>query len=379
MNLIDQASYSAPVVVFLAIAALAVSRVRRTRGLAIAVLIATVAVAVATPLLRERLARYAIIACGYIADVSVVDLGPSYPRAADGVGRTFAGWTVKSTLQCTPLLALAPLALWRRTWPLVVVLGPCAVLYASLISRANLDDTPDAMGWPWVYVRYTFPALPGLAVASVVVVERLGLRRRDLALALALAAALAIALILTPNDKPLWRRLVLVLLPLLLGTSALAVTLRALNGDRPSRLARTTVALTLGLGIAIGLGHDLRANIDAKRDVDRLVDRVGALVPHRFAMVGYLGNFDAALTTTATHDVEYADALRVHGRYSDLHALLDHWRDEHRPVYFFVRALNGGPRDEPINPWPDVSFERVTDQKDTFDMFLVRRSPPTTP
>jgi len=53
-----------------------------------------------------------------------------------------------------------------------------AALYGSLITRAN-EPNVYALGFPWVYIRYTMPALPLLFVMTVVVVERLRIRGRE--------------------------------------------------------------------------------------------------------------------------------------------------------------------------------------------------------
>jgi len=355
MNLVNQAMYSAPTAAFLvAVFIVAVVVHRRTRNAywLLGVLIAAGLVAFAVEPLRVRFVRYAVVALGYLVDMSLIDLAPMYQRAPDGLGQYFGGWVAKSTLQCTPILALAPLALrhaGKDRWPMMAILIPGAALYASFIMRANLEYA-DALGFPWVYLRYTLAPLPAFFVASFVVVERLEPTRRDLWSTISVGAALAVVLALTHSDSSLAKRVLLLVLPLV-GAAAVVVTaLRSQSATEPSNLARLMASLVGALGIGIALGHDLRANVDTKIPCDAAVESFSRVVPQRFALVGYLGQFDVLLTTAATHDVEYADLLRL-SSLLDVRPLLDHWRSEGRPIYFVWGS-------DLQSPWPDASFTR---------------------
>jgi hypothetical protein len=385
MNLVDQVRYSAVPGLFALVVLAAVVLARKRRLLVVAILAGAVAIAAYVPALREKFVRYAVVALGYLVDMSFIDMGAAYPPAPDGLGHYFAGWVPKATLQCTPLLVLAPLALrgsWSsrpptmtrsdvpQRWPLLAILVPCAMLYVSFITRANLVYV-DALGCPWVYIRYTFPALPGLLVASLVVVERLRLRVEHLLAAVVVATLVCLAFLETRDDTSLVKRVVLLVVPIVLGVVAFAGVLAAHRIERLRPPTRAIVGVLAGLGLAISLGHDLRANVDGKKGCDAYVNHLRSILPHRFALVGVLGQFDLALTTAATHDVQYADTLRIVGRYPDLHALLEHWHAEDRPVYFLWEG-------EPYNPWPDVTFERVSTQPDLFRAHL-RPAPTASP
>jgi hypothetical protein len=354
MNLVDQLRYSALPALLLATTLAAALVTRRRKGGVLLVVIASLLVIAAAPPLREPFVRYAVVAWAYLVDLSFVDLGPQYTRAADGLGRTYAGWVVKSTLQCSPLIILAPLALRGagvRRWPLLAMLLPCAALYASFIMRANLAY-PDALGFPWVYIRYTFPALPALLVASTVVAERVELKS-DLRFVLVMAILPGALLLATRDDTLLAKRLLVLVVPLFLAAAALVAASRAKRGAEPLRFARRIVALTAGLGIAIALGHDLRANVDVKRADDAIVDQLAAIIPQRFALVGVVGQFDVLLSTAATHDVQYGDAdVLVDHSFLHLRPLLDYWRAEGRPIYVFSL-------EPPRSPWADVSIAPV--------------------
>jgi hypothetical protein len=357
MTLGEQLRFSAlPMAVF-AGAAVGFYLARRHRPARIAVGVGVAALLALEPHLREHALRYAAVAWGYVVDMTTLDMGPPYPLLPDGVGRTFAGWVIKSTLQCTPLLMLAPLALRRvgpRRWALLAVLVPCAALYASLITRANLANQI-AIGSPWVYIRYVLPALPGLVVASLAVVEELAPKRDDFVLAGIVAIVLTVTYVMTPDDALLGKRLALLVAPVAVGAASLALTAVALwRADRVSQarpFTRGFVAVAVGFGLASGIGHDLRAHVATKRRDDRQVDALDRALPPRFALVGALGQFDVALTLAVTHDVEYADVLRLRD-YAELRPLLEHWWADGRPVYeFWTRP--------PRSPWPDVSFRPI--------------------
>lgn len=352
MNLGDQLRFSAPAIAFLGLVAAAILAVRRRRAWVLAVLVASAGIAFATPLLQQRFARYAEVALGYFVDVSLIELEPPYQRWPDGLGYLFGGWAVKTVLQCSPILILSPLA-WmgakERRWAVAALLVPAAALFASLVMRANLGNV-DAFGWPWLYMRYTFAALPLLVVASFVVIERLRPGRGALMVASAIAFGLGVYFARS-DDTSRTARVILLLLPLALAAATLVLVVRWHRRGGSPRAAIFALACVGGTAAAICVGHDLRVNADLKVRDGAFIDRLTRTVPHRFALVGVLGQFDGVLATTVSHDVQYADLLRL-ADYRDLRPLLDHWREEDRPIYFW---LDG----EPYSPWSDVSFREV--------------------
>jgi hypothetical protein len=326
---------------------------RKKRGIAIAFAIAGIVFALLVEPLRAKFFRFGVLAYGFVFDMSLIKLGPPYDLAADGVGRSFGGAVAKSTLQCTPILILAPLAFRIRRelrWQLILLLAPCATLYASLL-RANLSLLIDGLGWPWLYIRYTLPGLPLLLAATVAVIERVRFRASDAWIALGVACVVGYVVCST-DEGPLRVRLAIVVLPLVAAFGALVAAAWYMRSSRPAPfIARACIAAAIGIGVAVGGAHDLRLNLLVKKGCDDLVDKFGQAVPERFAFFGVLGQFDVWLSLAALRDVEYADLLRIPD-FASMRPVLDYWHAEHRPIYMLLL-------DDPPRLWSDVTYVPV--------------------
>lgn len=366
-NVGDELRYGAPCAVFGAALATALLLARKRRGWMIAIGVAGVALALIVPPLRTRLLRFGLMAFGNLVDLDPVGMGSPYERPADGLGQFFGGHLVKATLQCTPLLALAPLALrfeGARRWRVVVLLVPSAALFAALALRANLPNV-DAIGWPWTYIRYTLPALPMLIVASVAVLEDLRPTLGDAAVALLVALVLSVGLS-AADEHRLATRLALLVWPVVVAVLAfVAIARDPERAGRMARAGRLLAAAALGTGVAVALAQDYPGNASVKVGCDDLVDRFAKVVPERFAFVGVLGEFDVLLSIAATHDVEYADLLRLPG-FAAIRPLLDYWRSDGRPTYLLSMIT-------PPSPWADVSYQPVAGVD---HVYLVQFVPP---
>jgi hypothetical protein len=319
----------------------------------VAVLAAALALLILVPTLRARVVRCCAVLYAFIADMTLFDLESPYDRAPDGIGRIFGNYVVKATLQCTPVLLLAPLAarIQRVRWPIAFLLATSAALYGTLMLRADMPNA-DTMGWPWVYIRYTLPALPLLAVATVVLLEEMQPTVVDAFVAVATALVLGYRFAYTTEVSSLSNRIGVVVLPLVLAEAAfIGAAVARLGADRAPQLARTFAFLALGAGFAISTGNDYRANANVKTGCDGVVDRVMAATPERFGLVGVLGQFDVLLTVAALRDVQYADLLRVPD-FASIRPVIDYWRSDHRPVYLFSIT-------PPPDVWPDVAFRPV--------------------
>jgi hypothetical protein len=351
-NIGDELRYVAPCLALCVACGGAFYLARRKKAWTVAVAAAGILAAVLVEPLRTRFLRFALVAFGFVFDLRLLDMGSPYEPAPGGIGVLFGGFIVKSTLECTPALLLAPLAARvqdERRWPIAVILAPAAALYASLVLRAN-QSMVDAIGWPWVYIRYTFPGLPLLLVASIAVVEGLRPRKVDAYVGAVMAVGLAAAFWATSDDVFLTRA-ALVALPLVVALVALVAAI-TWKGEGPrSRWSSLCAAAALGLGVAIAIGHDYHANTLVKGGCDSEVDTLEAILPKRLALVGVLGQFDVVLSIAATHDVQYADLLRI-PEYPSVRPLLDFWRSEQRPIYAYLLGA-------PPNPWADVTYVPV--------------------
>jgi hypothetical protein len=345
--------YAAPFGLYVAVVCGGLFLARGRNLWTVAVLASALALLIYLPTLRARVVRLSVMAYAYIADLTLVDMGPPYDRAPDGIGRMFGNYVVKSTLQCTPALILAPLAVRipRVRWPVAILLAASAALFAALLIRADMPD-PDAVGWPWVYIRYTLPALPLLVVSTVVVLEEMRPTVVDAFVALAAAAVLGVRLRHATVETEVSHRVALVVVPLALAEAAfVGAAVARLGAERAPQIVRAFAFLALGIGFAIGTGNDYRINADIKSGCDGLVDQVAAATPERFGLVGVLGQFDVILSLAAMRDVQYADLLRVPD-FASIRPLIDYWRSDRRPVYLFSYT-------PPPTVWPDVSYRPV--------------------
>jgi hypothetical protein len=293
----------------------------------------------------------AAAAVGALAWALVVDVSnlPLYfGRVAGGPGlRTpvmmLGTFVVKAPLQCAPVLVLAAAARFsepnaRRGARLVTLTG--AAIYTSLLLRANLPLT-EALGFPNNSIRYMTPLLPLAALLAMCALRRLPWRWRDVVVVVVLALAFAAALSLAPDDGLWLRRFVLLRVTLALALAALVAVVRARPG-RGERLAIGLSAATIALGIAIVTSVDLRALVAQRNGNDKDVDAVAALLPDRFALLGWPMYQDPLLVLRARRDVEYGDLLEWKAgdaNPAELRALLHHWRDDGRPVFLVGPSL----------------------------------------
>ena len=362
MTIADQVGFALPVAALLFVAAALLFLARKHRLAQAAIVVIAVVAGASIPIVRERIAKFAVVAFAYIVAPGAVDLGPPYVLAADGLGRMIGRWAIVGTLQGIPLLILSLLALrgvGERRWKILAMLLPAAGVFISLTMRANLvsdGGMREASGWPWVYERYPLSAFPALVVASMVVVERLEPRRVHAIVAVVIGLVLAVAYY-DGSDSLLTKRLGLLVLPLVCAVFSLIAAYAKMEGGRFSGAAPLLASIVAGLGIASGLGHDLHANVEAKLACDATANRMAAAVPERFALLGPIGRIDVLLSTLMFRDVKYADVNRFPLVYH--RSLVDYWRAEGRPIYLAADEM-------PTSPWPDVTFTRVDTMPEIF-------------
>jgi hypothetical protein len=358
-------SYAKPVLVlaaFVALALVATSFMPRgrqaARGLVVVLAVAALAL---LPELREKTLRYLATASSFI--VTTVDLeSPGYAKPPGGIAVIAVGWVVKSTLQCSPFLALVfalrALSPARRSLVLVT-LAPACALYTYLLLRGNMPR-PAALGFPAVYLRYTLPALPMLSVVAVLAVRSLDLGRREVVIGIATAVAFASLLFGNDRDVPVFRQVLLLVVPIVVAAGALVAMELHRRGLVGKNHAAAAAAIVFGLGIAIGVAHDLRVSVIVKKGGNAHLERIAPLLPERFALFGHLDRIDNILSLRAERDIEYADLHQTTDYGPHMRPLLEHWFAEGRPVFYACREH------EAQSWWPDVTFEPLS----TTDCFM---------
>jgi hypothetical protein len=355
----NELAFVAPLQIWAALLAAACFALRRRRW-AVGAAIAVGAVAlVAIPALRERAWAMAQVACGYSFDVSAMSLEHGFHKPPDGLGNFLGSYAVKAPLQCTPLLVLAPWARAAETRArraLWLVGAAALALFASLLVRGNLP-LAFALGFPLTpHLRYITPALPLLAALAVTAARRLPWTWPKLALAAAVALGFGAVLAWTPGDSAYWRRVVL-LRVVLVGVLALVALLIA----KRARAAAWVAALLAGWGFAVTLGVDLVSVALLRTSDDRYLDAVARATPARFALVGWDGGLDVALSLRADRDrdIESADLLESKTGQVPLE-LLVRWHVADRPVFVLLgghASPFSGLRIVPVDP--EIGLYRV--------------------
>ncbi len=362
-NIVPMLRFAGPFLAWCAATAVAAFMVRRTPRLVVAVLIVALVPMLLRTVVRQRGLAILSVALGYTFDVHHLT-EPVQPAALDGLGSwcgpwitalSHGSWVVKAPLQESPLLLLSVLApfagLHAKRATLLLAL-PCAALLALVSLRANLPGI-HALGWPGFSVRYAIPVIPFLSILAVSALKDLPWRRAHLCLGLAVAAVLLTVFLRSDGtDSSYLRRVFLLRITLAAGVAAAVCTCLARKRigavwTTPAALISSTLAAAFGVAIAFGI--DLPAMIRVRVEDEALVHEIAQQTPQRFALVGYGGDVDVALTLRATRDLEAADLYEASPGHANLRALIDYWTEQQRPIFgIFVYGKS---------PWPDVTYK----------------------
>jgi hypothetical protein len=365
-HLVDIALYGLPTFVWLAATMGIFFFVRQNPWRIPALFLGVIVPMIAIPELRAHARQIAVIAWGNIVDLTFVDI-PPIALWPDGIGHMLGPWLIRSALQCTPILILAPFvphATPRDRNRALVLLLPSLLLFVSCALRAN-EPPVFSFGFPFAFLRYTVPAAAPLIVLAVAAIRDLVWTRAHVIVGLTLAIVLTSALLMgTEWDAPLWRRVFL-----LYGTLATAVVSAASLwlAHRGSELARKiapfAIAAAMAAGVAGTLGETLPAELRLRADNDIRLDAVASRVPQRFALVGFAADIDTALALRATRDIEYIDLYETDQSkgWATFRALIDEWTKAGRPIYALWPAGS-----DPPSPWTDVAFERIMAQENLY-------------
>ncbi|MEO7109829.1 MAG: hypothetical protein ABI183_05285 [Polyangiaceae bacterium] len=323
-----------------------------------ALLLCTIFPMIAWKLLRTHAWQILVIAWGNVVDLSFVDM--EIGTMPDKIGHLLGPWLIRSALQTTPFIALSFLVPWctlrerRRT---LVLALPSLCLFISCALRAN-EPPAFAFGFPFVFLRYTVPATAPLLILALASVRDLRWRGTHVALTVVTSGVIAFELWSGKNfDGPLDRRIFLLYGTLLSAVVAcVAVWLARKGHETPQKIAPFAIGLAMALGVGPTLGETLHAEIMLRNDNDARLDSVAAMVPDRFALVGFAGEIDTALALRATRDVQYIDLYETDQSkgWATFRAMIDEWTRDGRPIFALWPAGT-----DPPSPWTDVAFERI--------------------
>ncbi len=314
--------------------------------------VAVVAALVLLPssVMRERVLSMLRMIYGYAVDVSNVDFHMSkvdfnwFCRTEDGLGNIhcgggvpYHGTAVKSMLQSTPILALAAIAPFGRRGEgarLLLLLFPVVGLFSYFILFARFEGAA-GFGFPYLFLRYTVPAVPLLTVIASSVVSGLPWRRWHGALLLAVAVAGIAYFTRGLIDGPLLRRVIELRVTLLLAALSVGLTWGFLRspGKYWGPAACVAIAACVGTGMAVNLGVDAFIGVQHSNSHEDRLRRVAALTPHYFALVGWSNDMDPLLALRVDHDIHYLDLDEARGSWVNFRELIDFWTKEERPIY----------------------------------------------
>jgi hypothetical protein len=307
-----------------------------------------------TPL-QERVLSLAEVGWGYLVDMSDLAL-TMQPPPADGLGHFLGRNVVRSALQAMPLVALALLARpsATRRGGLLLLAIPTVALLAALVLRANLP-LDHALGFPYLSHRYVAPVVPLLAALALIAVRDLPWKWHHFELAALVIIGLWLALRPSLDDGALWRRVVLLRVPLVIAVAAFAllVVARRSRSNRWRSAAAAAASIAFAFTASVAVLVDLRVRLYDQSGAKRYVERVARLTPSRFAVVGYLCELDQVLALRADRDIQFADLAELRDR-RDLGRLVRRWDRERRPVY----AVIGG-REAFEQDWPGIRIDWV--------------------
>lgn len=356
-GVIPMLRHSWMLIVWVALTGAAVVTLRRSRlKLAIALLMSMTALLVSSTL-RDLAAESALLAWGFVVNFSGVPLGPPYSSPSDHVGLFLGPFMVRSLLQCTPALALAPLAVLypprgRRAAALLLALT-CAGMLAALVLRLNLDRIY-ALGFPFLNVRYVLPIVPLLSVLAVAAAYQIGWQQRLTAIVVIVSGLGCALLWRFPDQSSIALRSFLVWGTTIIAVLALALAAMARSVPKLRQMAQLVAAITFATSVATTIGIDLRATLAIRSGGDQLIDRFAKLTPQRFALIGWTWlQLDWLLALRSSRDMVYADLTEAQG-WANLHALIEEWQEEGRPVFSVVP-----PHLTPTSPWPDIRVEVI--------------------
>lgn len=294
---------------------------------------------------------------GYFVDVTNFEFG-TWGDGPGSWGHMWAGQLCKGLLQCSPILALALTAFLvrrRSSDRAFVVLAPLVGIVGSIAVLARFREA-HAFGWPHLFMRYSIPAAPYLAILAATVLARLEWRRWHAALFAVVALTGLVVYFQSTDDFPLYRRVISLRVTLAVAAIAVIAATAALRygSGVMSKLAPPAAAIATALALTINVGADSAAMVRQCAGIQRKFERFAALTPARFAIVGWGIQIDEVLAIGADRDIVYWDLGESKG-WGNMRWYFDRWKEEGRPVYGIFPA---GRFSWPYADW-DVTAEQI--------------------
>ncbi len=323
---------------------------RRSRWALLAVALVAGAVLIPETSMRDRVIGALRAMYGYGVDVSQMDFRmakvpfPWFAVPPDGLGNLHCGGgdvahgtAIKSMLQCTPVLAIGLAAPLARTGPgarlLLVFLPVCGLFgYFALFSRFEGAST---FGWPYLYLRYTAPAVPLLLVLASSATTTLPWRPWHAVVTAAIAIVGVVYFTRSLDDGPFLRRFLELRGTLALAGLAVTFTLTARRFKREGwrRLACIATAACLGAGIAVSVGVDGFISVTQSNGLERRLRRFAQVTPNEFGLIGWGTDTDSLLALRGERDIQYVDLTESRGDWANVRDVIDIWSNDKRPIY----------------------------------------------
>ncbi len=345
-----------PLLVWGWVSAVALAATRRHRaGLAATMAVSLLALSLPGPL-GARAGALGRLLYGLLVDVSPLDLGFGYVRAPDGLGVFLGPFVVRSLLAGAPCVVLAlgaPFGTGRERRATALLALPCVALLGALALRANIP-VAYALGYPFLGVRYVFPALPFLGILSAWTLGRLGFSGRWVVAAGLVALGLAVWFGRGADDGPFLRRVLLLRAPLGLGAVLLLLLAAVRSAPVPGRVwaLRGVAVLALGLSAGASLGGDMVTLLTLRRAHEARMARIARHLPARVGLYGFPIELDPVVSLRRGRDLQFADLYET--RSWAFAPLVRRWWAEGRAVFAVHR-----PGDVVAAPWPGVRYEAV--------------------
>jgi hypothetical protein len=342
----ELASFAAPLGACLVVTALVFFIVRRRPTLRWYAFLVAVLALLPWTMLRERALTMVQTLRGFLVDVPTsFGRNPNFSWAFtvpdDGIGVMNDHHVVRALFQVCPAAAIGLLALRERArGPVLLAFAAVAGLVAELATLARFDGML-SLGWPFLFTRYAIPAAPILLALATIPASRFRFDRWCW-IGLVVALPVLVYLVLQQDDHPLLTRVILLWLPLLIATVALATCVWG-----PDGIAAKAVAVAAFVSMAITIGADARTTIHTNQLLDAKIRPIEGISP--IALVGWGPDLDPALAVRATADVQYVD-LTESESWSNMRILFDRWAAEGRPVYGYF-PTNGTFR------WPYADWD----------------------